>query len=115
MNTLIYVSTVYVSLHTEQEGWWSTANCCWMYCTLRRLIAKAARRRVKEKVVALTSPLQLVFCVHLGAEAAVYAVTRYLQDIGKGQALLKLDFSNAFNSISWNELLRVTYQNCSDT
>ena len=76
-------------------------------CTLRRLVAKAVCRRVKQKVVEMLSPIQLGFGIELGAEAAVHAATKYLEVLGRGQGLLKLDFSNAFNSISRDILLHV--------
>ena len=74
-------------------------------CTLRRLVAKAACRRVKQKVVEMLSPIQLGFGIELEAEAAVHAATRYLEALDCGQGLLKLDFSNAFNTISRDILL----------
>jgi len=64
--------------------------------TLRRLVAKAACCSVRESVVAKLAPSQLGFGVQLGAEAAAHFARSFLTNIGKGQALLKIDFSNAF-------------------
>ena len=72
-----------------------------------RLVAKAVCRRVKQKVVEMLSPIQLGFGIELGAEAAVHAATKYLEVLGRGQGPLKLDFSNAFNSISRDILIHV--------
>mgnify|MGYP003530166697 FL=1 len=67
-------------------------------CTLRRLVAKAACRAVKSKMAALLAPVQLGFGIKHGIEAAVHAGRLYLQNVQRGQAMLKLDFSNAFNT-----------------
>ena len=40
-----------------------------------------------------------------GCEAAVHAVRRYLQSLPAGSVVIKLDFSNAFNSISRSAVL----------
>ena len=56
-------------------------------CTLRRLAAKVAGAKVSEAMGDLLAPRQL----------------RY--DVRKGTALLKLDFSNAFNSICRDKVL----------
>ncbi len=75
-------------------------------CTLRRLVAKAACRAVKPRMAALLAPVQLGFGIKHGIEAAVHAGRLYLQNVQRGQAVLKLDFSNAFNTLSRDELLR---------
>jgi len=67
--------------------------------TLRRLIAKAACRVVKDKVVSNLLPNQLGFGVQQGAEAAAHAARSFLDNITTRQALLKIDFSNAFNTL----------------
>jgi len=55
------------------------------------------------------APIQLGFGVKQGTEAAAHAARRFLQDMPPGQALLKLDFFNAFNTISRDEILH-TFQ-----
>ena len=42
---------------------------------------------------------QLGYGVRGGAEAAVHAARKFLQNLEDGHALVKLDFTNAFNSI----------------
>jgi hypothetical protein len=78
-------------------------------CTLRRLVAKSASKSVQEKMAAKLAPIQLGFGVKQGTEAAAHAARRFLQDMQPGQALLKLDFVNAFNAISRDEILH-TFQ-----
>ena len=75
-------------------------------CTLRRLVAKTASKLVQEKMTAKLAPIQLGFGVKQGTEAAAHAARRFLRDMPPGQALLKLDFVNAFNAISRDEILR---------
>jgi len=74
-------------------------------CTLRRLVAKTASKLVQEKMAAKLAPIQLGFGVKQGTEAATHAAHRFLRDLRPGQALLKLDFVNAFNTISREEIL----------
>ena len=46
-----------------------------------------------------TSPLQLGLDVPKGAEAVTHATRIYVQNLTPDSALLKLDFSNPFNSL----------------
>jgi hypothetical protein len=52
-----------------------------------------------EKMAATVMPVQLGFGVPRATEAAVNAARRYVIDLKSGKGLLKLDFSNAFNTI----------------
>ena len=79
-------------------------------CTLRRLVAKVACRAVREHVAARLAPIQLGFGIKQGTEAAAHAARRFLQVLGPGQALLKLDFTNAFNTLRRDEILRTVEQ-----
>ena len=74
-------------------------------CSLRRLVAKIAGQMVVEDMAALLSPKQLGYGDRGGAEAAVHAARRYLQNLPSGHALLKLDFRNAFNSVRRDKML----------
>ena len=74
-------------------------------CTLRRMIAKAAVRVIKDKLKSTLEPIQLGFGVDGGAEAAAHTAGRYIHELGQGRALLKIDFSNAFNSIRRDVIL----------
>ena len=62
---------------------------------------------MRESVVVKLAPAQLGFGVHQGAEAAAHAARSFLKDIKKGQALLKIDFANAFNTLSRDKMLTV--------
>jgi hypothetical protein len=61
-------------------------------------------------MAAKMAPIQLGFGVKQGTEAAAHAARRFLQDMVPGQALLKLDFVNAFNAISREEMLRTVLE-----
>ena len=69
--------------------------------TLRRLAAKVAGGGVKSDVVKLLMPRQLGYGVQLGAEAA----RLYLSKLTANKALLKLDFTNAFNTVRRDKML----------
>jgi len=71
----------------------------------RRLTAKCANRHATESLTTTLSPKQLGVGVKGGAEAAVHATRRYLQQMSEGNILAKLDFKNAFNSLSRNAML----------
>jgi hypothetical protein len=73
--------------------------------TVRRLVAKAACRSVKDDVVIKLAPKQLGFGVRFGAEAAAHAARSFLSNLERGQALLKIDFSNAFNTLRRDQML----------
>ena len=74
-------------------------------CTLRRLAAKIAGFRVRDRMAALLAPRQLGYGVRGGAEAAVHAARLYLQDL-QHQCILKLDFRNAFNTLRRDKMLQ---------
>ena len=65
----------------------------------RRLAGKVAGRRVAARAAALLAPKQLGFAMPGGAEAAVHAARRYVSDLPHGHVFVKVDFSNAFNTI----------------
>ena len=74
-------------------------------CTLRRLVAKVAGRGVMEEMGALLSPRQLGYGVKKGTEATIHAAKLYLHSLDPSNAILKLDFKNAFNSIRRDKML----------
>ena len=74
-------------------------------CTLRRLAAKVAGFRARDKMAALLAPRQLGYGVRGGAEAAVHAARLYLQDL-QHRCVLKLDFRNAFNTLRRDKMLQ---------
>ena len=73
-------------------------------CSLRRLVAKVACE--------LLAPRQLGFGVCGGSEAAVHAARRFLSAMGEDQAVVKLDFTNAFNSIRRDCVLEAVQSRC---
>ena len=73
-------------------------------CTLRRLVAKAACSAVRDRVAGQLAPLQLGFGMKQGAEAAAHATRCYINNLSPGEAFLKIDFTNAFNAISRDEV-----------
>ena len=73
--------------------------------TWRRLAGKAASRRVADRAAALLAPRQVGFAVPGGAEAAVHATRRYLSNLLSGHVFVKVDFTNAFNTIRRDAVL----------
>jgi len=56
------------------------------------------------------APSQLGFGVPLGAEAAAHAARTFLTNLGTGQAMLKIDFSNAFSTLRSDEMLKFIHR-----
>ena len=78
-------------------------------CTLRHLAAKVAVNKVLVEMADLLAPDQLGFGVSGGVEATVNSGRLYLHNIDHHQALLKLDFMNAFNSVCRDKLLAAVH------
>ena len=74
-------------------------------CTLRRLAAKVASNKALEDMATMLSPHQLGYGVKGGAEAVVHSARLFLRNLKPDQALLKLDFKNAFNSVHRDKML----------
>ena len=62
-------------------------------------MAKVAGKRVTNKMVELLAPRHLGYGVRWGAEAAVHAARHFLCGMDLNQAIVKLDFQNAFNFV----------------
>ena len=75
-------------------------------CTLRRLVAKVASRRVVSQMETILSPLQLGYATPLGAEAAIHSARQYLMDLPADYDMVKLNFRNAFNSVRRDKVWR---------
>ena len=73
--------------------------------TWRRLAGKVACRLVSARVAALLAPKQLGFGVTGGTEAAVHAARQYLLNLPPGHVFVKIDFTNAFNSLRRDAIL----------
>jgi hypothetical protein len=82
--------------------------------TVRRLVAKAACRSVKDDVVIKLAPKQLGFGVRFGADTAAHAARSFLSNLERGQALLKIDFSNAFNTLRRDQMLYMVQNELSE-
>ena len=67
--------------------------------TLRRLAAKIACRAVSNQCADFLKPRQVGVGVKRGAEALVHGARRFLENMPDNYSFIKLDFSNAFNSV----------------
>ena len=74
--------------------------------TLRRLIAKIACKSVCASAVEALAQIQLGVGVRGGAEVAVHAARSFLSTMSTSEGLAKLDFSNAFNCVSQDAVLK---------
>jgi len=81
-------------------------------CTLRRLVAMMTCSAVLDRVAQRLTSLQLGFGVKQGAEAAGHAARCYINSIGPGEFLLKMDFTNASNTIKSSVLWLNTLPSC---
>src|SRR6218665_3058935 len=79
--------------------------------TLRRLAAKCANTHAVAKLSTLLAPIQLGVGVPGGAEAAVHATRRWVKSMPTDCVLVKLDFSNAFNTLRRDSLLEAVARN----
>jgi len=69
---------------------------------------------MKEVSAALLAPGQLGFWIAGGAESAVRAARRYIDNMMLGQVFVKIDFNNAFNTLrrDWKQSPS-TFHSCS--
>ena len=74
--------------------------------TLRRLAAKCANAYVIKRRSDELKPIQVGVGVDGGAEAAVHATRRLLHHLPDDHVFVKLDFTNAFNSIRRDLILQ---------
>ena len=73
--------------------------------TLRRLAAKCANTVGVARLTSYFTPRQLGVGVPGGCEAAIHSARRFLQSMPVGHVLVKLDFTNAFNSLHREDML----------
>ncbi len=73
--------------------------------TRRHLAGKVACRLVSPRAAALLAPRQLGFGVTGGTEAAVHACRRYVENMPQGHVFVKIDFTNAFNTLRRDVIL----------
>src|SRR6218665_1705448 len=76
----------------------------------RRLAAKCANRRAVARLSAHFMPVQLGTAVPGGCEAAVHNTRRFIRSMRPDQVLVKLDFTNAFNSLRRDIMLSAVYK-----
>ena len=81
-------------------------------CTLRRLVAKVACKQVVNEMAELLAPRQLGYGVRGGSEAAVHAARHFINNMDTCQAMVKLDFQNAFNSVRRDRMLEAVKSLC---
>ena len=72
---------------------------------LRRLAAKCAGLHALPIILDILAPWQLGHGMSGGVEAAVYAAPLFLQNLKEDQVIMKVDFTNAFNSIPRDKML----------
>jgi len=73
--------------------------------TWRRIAAKCANFFAASQLGSYLKPRQLGVAVPGGCEAAVHATRRFTDSMLPGQGVVKLDFSNAFNSLHRDTML----------
>ncbi|XP_055334990.1 uncharacterized protein LOC129586034 [Paramacrobiotus metropolitanus] len=78
--------------------------------TLRRIVAKIVCTKVADRVTATLCPLQLGFNIRGGAEAIVHGTRKFAEsDPETVKAILKIDFRNAFNTVSREAVLNAAH------
>jgi len=78
--------------------------------TLRGLASKCANSFAVSKLAPYFAPLQMGTGVKGGCEAAVHATRRFLGSLQPGSVIAKLNFSNAFNCLHRDSMLKAVFQ-----
>jgi hypothetical protein len=73
--------------------------------TWRRIAAKCANAHAIAVLADYLQPVQLGVGIPGGCEAAVHATRRYVESMPAGHCVVKLDFTNAFNSLHRDAML----------
>jgi len=73
--------------------------------TLRRLTSKCANVHGVNHLKSFFQPRQLGVGTPGGCEAAIHSARRYLEAMPSGHVMVKLDFTNAFNSLHRHDML----------
>ena len=74
--------------------------------TWRRLVAKCANKHALSVLNNSLAPIQVGVGTPGGCEAAIHATRRFAASMAVDQVLVKLDFSNAFNSLRRDVMLQ---------
>jgi len=72
----------------------------------RRLVSKCANSHSLARLAPSFSPTQLGVGIPGGCEAAIHSARRFLETMPKDNVVVKLDFSNAFNSLHKLDMLQ---------
>ena len=80
----------------------------------RRLTAKAANKYAVDKLASFFTPLQVGIATPGGCETAVHAARAFVTNMPQGQVFVKLDFSNAFNTLRRDVMLRAVHETMPD-
>ena len=87
-------------------------------CTLRRLVVKVAGRKVVDEMAVLLAPdsWSIIIMELEMVQRPCCDAKLYLDNLDTGNAVLKLDFQNAFNSICRDEICSRLFEagSCSD-
>ena len=73
------------------------------------MAAKCANRYAVGKLASFFAPPQVGIATPAGCEAAVHAATKYVTAMPQDHVFVKLDFSNAFNSVHRDVMLQSAY------
>ena len=82
----------------------------------RRLTSKIAARSVRDRVTRYLAPSQLGVGVPNGCEGIIHSVDRLVSEYGDNAnfAMLKIDYANAFNSVSRKAFIHAASKICPD-
>ena len=79
--------------------------------TWRRIAAKCANSYAIASLSSYLQPIQLGVGTPGGCEAAVHATRRFVESMPADHCVVKLDFSNAFNSLNRDVMLNAVLEN----
>ena len=94
INNIFYGGRL-IALQKKSRAFWPIA----IGYIQRRLAAKCANQHALIKLTDFLSPFQLGVGNQGGAEAAVHAIRRYATNLNDNKIIIKLDFTNAFNTL----------------
>jgi len=82
--------------------------------SLRPLVSKCAISFGTKLLTDFFHPHQLGVGIPGGCEAAIHSARRYLEELPPDHIVVKLDFSNAFNSLHWFDMLSTVHSRIPD-
>jgi len=88
--------------YCSEEVRWNPSDKSWLF-----VVSSGCRSSSQSEASdALLAPRQLWIGVGDGAEAAVRATRRYMENMERGQLLVKIDFKNAFKTLRRDVVLK---------